>query len=390
MSCGNHNLYLLVGGGGEGGRGSHIELHAYDLFIMSTAYLIVFNVQIIISSTFLHTYTTHTTHAHTCTHTVEEILKQGHVPPRHSVYIEQHETIARLRQHLRTLGRREGWLVVHGMAGFGKTILAAEAVRDSALLREAFPGGVNWLTVGQVTDARGWLDESKLLTRMQNLIARLDVKGLQQQQQQRTGNLEAARDLLQRVLSEQHPRSLLILDNVWTPDVAQHFGVRCRTMVTTRNAAVADGVQTPSVEKVSISEGFSDGEARQLLSMWLERGPPESLPPGADFIVRYCRGSPMALALIAANLRKGVRDVRWQQVAEKLEKSHGALDIRLALEEQPEQWPACIWHMLKLVFDYDELVSLNTLVESLPPGYVTDDHVEELEKFRVSQGTTLS
>ena len=326
-----------------------------------------------IHNTHIHTHA----YAHTHTHTVEETLKQGHVPPRHSVYIERHETIARLRQHLRTLGRREGWLVVHGMAGFGKTVLAAEAVRDSALLRKAFPGGVNWLTVGQMTDARGRLDESKLLTRMQNLIARLDVKGLQQQQQQRTGNLEAARDLLQRVLSEQHPCSLLILDDVWTPDVAQHFGVRCRTMVTTRNAAVADGVQTPSVEKVSISEGFSDGEARQLLSMWSGRGPPESLPPGADLIVRYCRGSPMALALIGANLKKGAKDVRWQQVAEKLEKCHNALDIRLAQPEWNYQHPTLkasidlsveslspdlrpLFNML-VVFDYDALVPLDTL-----------------------------
>lgn len=29
---------------------------------------------------------------------------------------------------------------MHGMAGFGKTVLAAEAVRDATLLREVFPG----------------------------------------------------------------------------------------------------------------------------------------------------------------------------------------------------------------------------------------------------------
>lgn len=32
------------------------------------------------------------------------------------------------------------WVVVHGMAGFGKTVLAAEAVRDASLLRKVFPG----------------------------------------------------------------------------------------------------------------------------------------------------------------------------------------------------------------------------------------------------------
>ena len=36
------------------------------------------------------------------------------------------------------------WVVVHGMAGFGKTVLAAEAVRDTALCFEVFPGKYFW------------------------------------------------------------------------------------------------------------------------------------------------------------------------------------------------------------------------------------------------------
>ena len=31
-------------------------------------------------------------------------------------------------------------MIVHGLAGFGKTVLAAESVRDAALLQEVFPG----------------------------------------------------------------------------------------------------------------------------------------------------------------------------------------------------------------------------------------------------------
>ena len=30
--------------------------------------------------------------------------------------------------------------MIHGMGGFGKTVLAAEAVRDAAIFREVFPG----------------------------------------------------------------------------------------------------------------------------------------------------------------------------------------------------------------------------------------------------------
>ena len=33
--------------------------------------------------------------------------------------------------------------MIHGMGGFGKTVLAAEAVRDATILREVFPGNHN-------------------------------------------------------------------------------------------------------------------------------------------------------------------------------------------------------------------------------------------------------
>lgn len=59
-----------------------------------------------------------------------------------------------------------------------------------------------------------------------------------------------------QVISEQHPKSLLILDDVWSFDVAQAFAVRCRTMVTSRNAGVANGILTPQIYSVSVSEGI--------------------------------------------------------------------------------------------------------------------------------------
>ncbi len=34
------------------------------------------------------------------------------------------------------------WVLVHGMAGFGKTVLAAEAVRDATILKNVFPGKI--------------------------------------------------------------------------------------------------------------------------------------------------------------------------------------------------------------------------------------------------------
>ena len=189
---------------------------------------------------------------------VAEVLKKGHVPPRHSVYVDRPELTESIRKELRQLKDTDGWVVVHGMAGFGKTILAAEAIRDASLLREVFPGGVHWLPVGQMVTKDGDIDQGKLLTRLQNLIVRLDDKVT------RPPNLEAATNTLQRILTKQYPRSLLVLDDIWSPEVALAFSVRCCTMVTSRNSAVASMVHAPHVNLVSIAGGFSDEEGLLL------------------------------------------------------------------------------------------------------------------------------
>ncbi len=55
-------------------------------------------------------------------------------------------------------------------------------------------------------------------------------------------------------MSEQHPRSLLVLDDLWELEAAQAFSVRCRTLVTTRNIDIAENVATNNIYKVSVTE----------------------------------------------------------------------------------------------------------------------------------------
>ena len=139
-----------------------------------------------------------------------------------------------------------------------------------------FIGGVYWLSVGRMTNSEGDIDNDALLEKIQNFILRLD------KDKYRPVNLESATDylqvekgysltlqlslslfflfflllllLFQTVMAEQYPQSLLILDDVWEPETAQVFSIRCRTMITSRNADVANGIQTNNVFKVSIME----------------------------------------------------------------------------------------------------------------------------------------
>jgi apoptotic protease-activating factor len=303
---------------------------------------------------------------------VAEVLKRGHVPPRHSVYVDRPELTERIRKHLRQLQGTDGWVVVHGMAGFGKTILAAEAIRDASLLQDVFPGGVHWLPVGQMVTKDGEIDQAKLLTRLQNLIVRLDERV------NRPPNLEAATNTLQKILSEQYPRSLLVLDDVWSPEVAQAFSVRCCTMVTSRNSAVASMVQAPHVIPVSITGGFSDDEGKLLLAQWLNREP-SALPKDAELIIEYCRGSPMVIALIGAILKKNPTSERkWKVIVEKLKnrhfhsiKLHASVNewsyqhatLNASIELSVESLPQHLQELFEMfsVFDYNTLVSSRAL-----------------------------
>ena len=55
-------------------------------------------------------------------------------------------------------------------------------------------GGVHWVTVGQMTNSEGHLDNGKLLSKLQTVILRLDKN-----KTYRPPNVEAATDYLQQV-----------------------------------------------------------------------------------------------------------------------------------------------------------------------------------------------
>ncbi len=63
-------------------------------------------------------------------------------------------------------------------------------------------GGVHWLTVGKLSDHRGDVDRAQVLSKLQQLILRLDKSNSNRQLQ----SADAANDYLQKVC--RHGRSL--------------------------------------------------------------------------------------------------------------------------------------------------------------------------------------
>eukprot|EP00118_Oscarella_pearsei_P026209 m.309608 g.309608 ORF g.309608 m.309608 type:complete len:1260 (+) comp47090_c0_seq1:159-3938(+) len=237
---------------------------------------------------------------------VRQVLLEGQVPPRPAVFAARPAEITKLRETLFSLKETDGWVVLHGMGGSGKTSLAAEALRDPKLLRQCFPSGVFWLTVGQMADERGQVDQSKLLMKMNNLCSRLDEEGTRST----SSNVEDAHNRLHNIFTHQYPRSLLILDDVWSPVVARAFAIRACTLVTTRDRTVADQVRASRREYVSLDAGFTAHQAKTVLSGWTGMSI-ENLPKEADEIIKESGSSPLAVSMIGALLQKDPSQKRW-------------------------------------------------------------------------------
>lgn len=66
--------------------------------------------------------------------TVQTVLSEGGVPQRPVVFVNRPELVNRVREKLHWLQKEPGWVTVYGMAGSGKSVMAAEAVRHHGLI----------------------------------------------------------------------------------------------------------------------------------------------------------------------------------------------------------------------------------------------------------------
>uniref|UniRef100_A0A8C7T2X2 Apoptotic protease-activating factor 1 n=1 Tax=Oncorhynchus mykiss TaxID=8022 RepID=A0A8C7T2X2_ONCMY len=230
---------------------------------------------------------------------IQAVLSEGGVPQRPVVFVSRPALMNRVREKLYHLQKEPGWVTVFGMAGSGKSVLAAEAVRDHALITECFPGGVHWLSVGQ-------LDRSDLLVRIQSLCFRLEQQSQEKDPSSSLhrppGSLEEAKERLRFLMLRRYPRSLLILDDIWDSSVLKAFDIQCRVLLTTRDRSLADCV-SGSKSEVAVESGLEEDQALEILALYVN-GKPQRLPEQARSIVRECKGSPLVVSLIGALLRE--------------------------------------------------------------------------------------
>ncbi|XP_075065334.1 apoptotic protease-activating factor 1 isoform X2 [Mixophyes fleayi] len=224
---------------------------------------------------------------------VKTALCEGAVPQRPIVFVTRTKLVQDIQDSLYSLINESGWVMVYGMAGCGKSVLAAEALRDHSILKDCFPGGVHWLSVGKQ-------DKAGLLMKLQNLCTRLDQDC--KYSQRPPLNIEEARDRLRLLIFRTYPRCLLILDDVWDSWVLKAFDIQCRVLVTSRDKSVTDAV-SGNKRFVHVHSELERSKGLEILSLYVDKKV-EELPDEAQDIIEESKGSPLVVSLIGALLRE--------------------------------------------------------------------------------------
>lgn len=175
----------------------------------------------------------------------------------------------------------EKTIILYGLPGVGKTLLAATLARDGEIRRRF--EGVLWATLGPEPDI-GW--------QMSRWSALLGYTALE-----KNASFEEWRDLLQAYT---HQRELLyILDDVWELAAVQAFkigGERCAYLLTTRAPRLAHCF---APEQIWTVPPLDEQASLDLLTSFVPQLPEEQLQP----LLQHVGGLPQAVMLIGHHLR---------------------------------------------------------------------------------------
>ncbi|CAG7833833.1 unnamed protein product [Allacma fusca] len=214
----------------------------------------------------------------------------GGVPCLPNVNIERRELLSDVVSKISALKQNQ-YLVVQGMAGCGKSVLATQAVHKLISERgNNDEGKIYWLSIGkECSDSN-----DVLLGKMRILCDKLDVNRAPK-------SVEQGREILRDAFMTRS-EALLVLDNVWSHRVIRNFDVGCRIMVTTQDMSVMDVVNGRLASCVRVAEGFQESESLNFFCEALNIPAVENLPVEAKMIHAECKGSPMVISLIASLL----------------------------------------------------------------------------------------
>jgi hypothetical protein len=269
------------------------------------------------------------------------------MPPLPAHYIERPEHENPLKAKLlREDAVARGTLVVsaiHGLGGIGKSVLATKLAHDEEV-QKRFSDGVLWVTLGQKPD---------LLPQLTGWIRALGDYDYP------PTTLDAASTHLRTLLYDK--AVLLVVDDVWNPEHVKPFQVgrdRCRMLITTRRADVADEADAELYQL----ELMTPEQSLELLSARLGRTLDGAEREEALRLAKAVGYLPIALDLVAARISRGIA---WNELYQALEGEVARLEalegpqhrrkgetrleasfnlsLRALQEDVPEIWENFVW-----------------------------------------------
>ncbi len=198
-------------------------------------------------------------------------------------------------------------VALHGIAGSGKSVMAAAIAADPQVLAR-FRDGVLWTSTGLSPDVTsilaGW-------------IQALGAVELQ------FTSPDAARRQLQSMLAAR--AILIVIDDVWEPAHAAALlagGPRCGVLITTREASVARACEIPAEDILELP-AMTTAEARMLVAGGEGRTLPQALFNIVDDVAESVGRLPLALHLAAA---QAADDVPWDEIRDDLRQEMARLE----------------------------------------------------------------
>jgi len=255
-------------------------------------------------------------------------------------------------------------LVLLGMSGIGKSVMAAAVARDKDI-RSKFQDGVYWLQLG--------FDPK--ITRRQSDLAEFLGDGPRTFEDSQQGSYR-----LKKLLAKK--ACLIILDNVWHANDIKAFadvGPRCMMLITTQDASIISAA-IASEYKLEI---LQDDEAKDLMAQWSGLSTNE-LPFEAIQIARKCGNQPLALALCGAKIKNGLT---WKVLLEALSNAdlrfldddhHGSVMMSMKVSLDLLSAHEVKRYKELVVFPPDEAVPECTILTLWAPSY-------EKEVWRANQ-----
>lgn len=184
-----------------------------------------------------------------------------------------------------------------GMAGIGKSVIAAAIARDEDI-RKVFVDGIIWISFGQ---------EPNLAAKQMEIAKAFGEKQIT------TANIQEGKDYIKELLMDK--ASLIILDDIWEAhhiDAIDAVGEYSKILITTRKHEVIQSVDAKE-HKLDL---LSDEDALVLLADRSSQ-PLETLGIEAREVAKECGNLPLAIAMVGS-MAKGKPGI-WGSILFKLE-----------------------------------------------------------------------